>query len=351
MNLKLIDAFLEDDYAKINRDLPKTMALLIQRRAGRSWHKHGSFKDHLFGIYRALTLWGQPNDVAMCGLFHSVYSNEYVDLALFDPIEGRSVLADFLNPQLEQMIHLFCNIPRTEFVKQLLQPNCNPTEGMLLRGKDNVKTELTPLQVAQFLIITIADLIEHWHSWPEDTMAKYPLTVSIPMQAAWTASLWPRPLRPRSSAMALASQLGRHLPALEQKIPPIFNKCSMTLSAQDESVAMGLYWQVVNLNIPTISPEHAKNLLLQSIALNPFVAEPRLLLAQILYVDGMFEQGLLHARAGLQLICDWGMSWDKRVTWGGWIHWARLLCQKGEQAYWPNTLSDHNNLGLINQDS
>ncbi|MCH3700033.1 tetratricopeptide repeat protein, partial [Campylobacter coli] len=77
-------ALLADHYAAVDADLPVLLDLLFARSAGEDWHKAGTFKHHLLGVYRTLTLWNQPREVRLLGLFHSVYGNEYVDLTLFD---------------------------------------------------------------------------------------------------------------------------------------------------------------------------------------------------------------------------------------------------------------------------
>jgi hypothetical protein len=345
---RLVDAFLEDQHADIDADLPAFMQLMAERRAGRSWHKHGSFKDHLYSTYRMLTLWGQPRDACLCGLLHSVYSNEYVDLALFDPVEGRDVLREKLGREQEAMIHLFCEMPRNVFVTELARPGAaTPRDGMALRDGAGAVTQLTREQVAKYLVITVADLVEQWYSWQEDTMSGYPYTGQVESAPAWAATLWPGPFRPGSSSLSLASRLARHLPALGLPVPPIFDECTAVLAEADEAAAAALYWQAMNADVPLVSPAVARSLLEQSIRLNPWVGEPRLLLAQIALLEKDFDAAATHAEAGLRLLRGWGVQWDKRVTWSGWMIWARLLRQNARERKWPATLRLHNNLGLV----
>ena len=68
-------ALLADHYAAVDADLPALLDLLFARSAGEDWHKAGTFKHHLLGVYRTLTLWNQPREVRLLGLFHSVYGN------------------------------------------------------------------------------------------------------------------------------------------------------------------------------------------------------------------------------------------------------------------------------------
>lgn len=342
-----IDAWLADDHPAIDPEYATLLALLNRCRAGQSWHKHGTFRDHLTAVYRMLKLWGQDRETCLCGLFHSVYSNEYVDLALFDPRHGRNVLAGQLGAEVEATVHLFCAMPRTAFVNALLERDSIPAQGLVLTRADGETFALTRRQTAVFLVVTIADLVEQWYSWQEDTMAGYPDTGRVPAAPLWSVTLWPGPFRPGSSALHLASRLARHMPALDLPVPPIFSACSQTLSSADEATASALYWQVTSQSMPLVLPAHARRLTEATIAHNPWVGESYLLLAQLHLMAEEFDAAYLAARHGLTLLCEWGVPWDKRVSWQGWIVWGRLLTQRAERREWPSTLRDFNNLGLV----
>lgn len=344
---RLVDAFLADDYLAIDPHLPEVMRLLNERRAGQSWHKHGTFKDHLVGTFRMLKLWGQSGETAYCGLFHSVYSNEYVDLALFDPARERYVLRDLLGAPTEELIYRFCTIPRTAFMHDVLARERIPAEGLRLTDPAGNVHALDRRETGIYLVVTMADLLEQWYSWQEDTMSGYPEFGSVDAQAMWSATLWPGQFRPGSSALSLVSRLARHLPGLDVPTPPVFAGCTGLLSQDDEAAAGALYWQVATQSIPLVSPVHARRILERAVALNPYVAEPRLLLAQIALLQDDFEAAERHAAAGAELIAGWGIQWDKRIPWEGWTVWARLLVSRARQRVWPRTLSTHNNLGLV----
>jgi hypothetical protein len=84
--------FLREDYEAVDPNLPALLRVLRDRGAGECSHKHGTFYEHLLHVYRMLKLWDAPNPVALCGLFHSAYSNSYVNLAIFEPnVERRKV--------------------------------------------------------------------------------------------------------------------------------------------------------------------------------------------------------------------------------------------------------------------
>ena len=57
----------------------------------------------------ALCQWGQDDTVCSCGLFHSAYSNSYVNVAIFKAEEdGRPRLRELVGQQAEELIHFFC---------------------------------------------------------------------------------------------------------------------------------------------------------------------------------------------------------------------------------------------------
>jgi hypothetical protein len=344
---RLVDAFLADDYPAIDPHLPEVMRLLNERRAGQSWHKHGTFKDHLAATFRMLKLWGQSSETAYCGLFHSVYSSEYVDLALFDPVHERYVLRDLLGAQTEELIYRFCTMPRTAFMRDVLARERIPADGLRLTDPSGTVHGLDRRETGIYLVVTMADVLEQWYSWQEDTMSSYPELGPVDAKTMWSATLWPGQFRPGSSALSLISRLARLLPDLDLPTPPVFARCTGTLMPEDEAAASALYWQVATQSTPHVSPAHARRILERAVALNPFVAEPRLLLAQIALLQDDFETAERQAEVGAELIAGWGIQWDKRIPWEGWTVWARLLGSRARQRVWPRTLHEHNNLGLV----
>ncbi|KAG2306319.1 hypothetical protein Bca4012_084649 [Brassica carinata] len=114
--LELARPFLRGELEKINPKLPSLIAVLRTVGAGECWHKHGSFLHHLIDVYKILKLWKAPESVCLCGLFHSAYSNSYVNLAIFDPSTGRDVVRGHVGEDAESLIHLFCVIPRQTLI-------------------------------------------------------------------------------------------------------------------------------------------------------------------------------------------------------------------------------------------
>src|SRR5690606_24928913 len=248
-------------------------------------HKAGTFKHHLLGVYRSLALWDQPREVRLLGLFHSVYGNEYVNLTLFDRDRERQVLRTALGDEAESWANLFCAMPRTQFVQAILDGRGAGTDGLILHGNDEQVFHLTPRQVAAFIVVTVADVGEQWHSWQDEIFAGYPYQQKRELDSNWAASLWPGPLKPPSNILHMLSRLLHVLHALPADtgipIPPAFDHGKAILSAKNEAAPAALYWQVVTRMHPLTESGTATQLLESAVEHNPWVGEPRLLLAQL----------------------------------------------------------------------
>ena len=76
-----VSALLEGRHTVFDADLPTFLERLRERRADHCWHKHSTFKQHLHGVWQILALWGRSRDLCRTGLYHSAYSNSYVNRA------------------------------------------------------------------------------------------------------------------------------------------------------------------------------------------------------------------------------------------------------------------------------
>ena len=55
-----------------------------------------------------LATWDQPEALARCGLFHSAYSNSYVNLAIFKAGQDRELVKEDCGVEAEELIYKFC---------------------------------------------------------------------------------------------------------------------------------------------------------------------------------------------------------------------------------------------------
>ena len=138
-------------------------------------------------------------------------------------------------------------------------------------------------------------------------------------------------------------------PAWGVPVPPVFAGGTALLTAEDEAAASALYWQAVNRGLPLTTPAPTVAALQEAIGRNPWVGEPRLMLAQIALGQADWAMAEREAAAGLTLLAQWGTPWDKRIAWSGWVSWARILLQSAQRRHWPETLEGLNALGLVTE--
>ncbi|XP_037449153.1 uncharacterized protein LOC119318672 [Triticum dicoccoides] len=391
--------------------LPALTAVLRAAGAGECWHKHGTFLAHLLEVYRILRLWAAPDAVARCGLYHSAYSNSYVNLAIFEPDVGRGRVAAVVGDEAERLVHLFCVVPRQqlvhddllfhyddgELVADLVRSEESildarrgvfdedepwrrkiqrllPAEGITVKhirtGED---VALSRRVAATFLMMTMADFSDQLFDWQDRLFNNTNGRLEY-RGNTWT-SLWPGTGKPGLWTTSI-SRMGvlYNLIVREEEIyiahrvhttgkkgddsatrdedialviPPVFDGCTKVLDADDQKAARDLYWKAVCSDEEVTDRSKVEELLRQSVAKNPFVGEPRLVLAQMCLNAEMYEEAQEQAEEGLKLLLEWGSSWDKRMPWEGWVSWGRAMLTKAKEKDWPRTSFGILSLGLV----
>uniref|UniRef100_A0A5B6YKL3 DUF6817 domain-containing protein n=1 Tax=Davidia involucrata TaxID=16924 RepID=A0A5B6YKL3_DAVIN len=397
--------FLRGELESVDKNLPRLVSVLRSVGAGECWHKHGSFLDHLVDMYRILKLWKAQDSVSLCGLFHSAYSNSYVNLAIFHPSTGRDTVRAHVGDAAERLIHLFCVVPRhplihddllfhytdSELVQHLHlseislkkknqedQEGCwiwrkklqslLPADGITVKHiKTGEDVHVSRRIVAVFLLMTMADFSDQLFGFQDvlfDNNSDGRLEFSGNNVAA---ALWPGDGKPglwmnsisRMGALYTLivreeeifmeerkeSIIGRD-EDIELVMPPVFEKCTRVLDAREQIVARDLYWEAV-CDVSKIGLERAEEVLLMCVEKNPFVGEPHVVLSQLYLSKGRFEEAHREAEKGLTLLLEWGSPWDKRMSWQGWIAWTRVLLMKAKERSWPQTSWGILNLGLV----
>ena len=342
-------ALLDDEWIAHDADLAPVLPTVLARNVGQDWHKAGTFRHHLVGVARSLTLWQQPRDVRLLGLLHSVYGNAFVDLVKFDPASERARLRDLVGESAEHLVYLFCTQSRTQFVQRVLG-GALEADGSLVLDKDGQRHLLTPYEVAAFIIVSMADTIEQWFSWQDDIFSTFPQVPQRSQKAHWMASLWPGPMRPSGRMLSQIASLGLALqhPALKQQLPmpPVFAGCTQGLAPSADAAAASLYWSVIQQDQPLTDLDVATGVLEQAVQLNPWVAEPQMVLAQLYLSAGRDADAKAAADSALQIFSEWGNAWDKRVQWDAWVAWTRILQQHAQNGNWPERLDKLNNVAL-----
>ncbi|ERN10243.1 uncharacterized protein LOC18438415 [Amborella trichopoda] len=388
--------FIRGELELIDPDLPRLIAVLRSSGASECWHKHGDFLHHLVSIFRILSLWKSPHPLALCGLFHSAYSNSYVNLAIFPPETSRPYVQSLIGPQAEDLVHMFCVVPRQSLIHDDLLFHFSDTEleSAFMREevpeslRDKIQRLVPPYGVtvkhirtgqdlvvprrlvASFLLMTIADFSDQLFGFQDELFENS--NGRLEFSGNNITTLWPGDGKPglwvnSLSRMAVLYRLlvreeerresengfanggsKRGYEEIELVVPPVFENCTMVLSCQDEREARDLYWEVVcGGGGGKIGLERQRELLVRCIEKNPFVGEPHVLLAQIYVMQGRYEEGEREGERGLKLMLEWGSNWDKRVSWEGWVAWNRVLIMKAKERSWPQTSWGILNLGLV----
>ncbi|KAF2312313.1 hypothetical protein GH714_034172 [Hevea brasiliensis] len=318
--------FLRGELESIDVNLPSLVAVLRSVGAGECWHKHGSFLDHLLDIYRILKIWNAPDSVCLCGLFHSAYSNSYVNLAIFDPNTGRDVVRSHVGEAAERLIHLFCIVPRQPLIH----------DDLLFKYSDNELVQ--HLKLSEISLKNAKDKDGKPGLWINSTSRMGALYTLIRREEEIF-------IHERKRAGGVGVDQVRD-EDIELVVPPVFDECTKILDAREQIMARDLYWEAV-CDMPKIGIDRAEELLLRCVEKNPFVGEPRVALGQVYLTKGRFEEAEKEAERGLTLMLEWGSPWDKRMSWEGWIAWARVLLMKAKEKSWPQTSWGILNLGLV----
>ena len=107
-------------------------------------------------------------------------------------------------------------------------------------------------------------------------------------------------------------------------VPPVFDNCQALISREDETTARDAYWDVV-MHEKTMTIAQQEERLATVIRLNPFIAEPHLLRAQLAFRAGDYRRSQIEARASTEKFFVMGTAWDKRIRFQTWVAQARML--------------------------
>eukprot|EP00966_Prymnesium_polylepis_P172169 3981039-Prymnesium_polylepis.1 len=128
-----VEAILRSNYRELDPQAPDMLTRLHTSDAALIWHKHSSFVEHLRGVWLMLVAWEQPQAWCRLGLCHSVYSNSFVSMNLFDPKRDRDLLAELVGDEAEGLIYKFCTIDRQRLEETVLEEATIRAEGYTLR--------------------------------------------------------------------------------------------------------------------------------------------------------------------------------------------------------------------------
>ncbi|TVU39272.1 hypothetical protein EJB05_12683, partial [Eragrostis curvula] len=391
--------FLRDELGEAESSL---VSVLRSAGAGEHYHKHGTFLEHLVHVHRVLRLWGAPDAVALCALFHSSYSNSYVNLAIFPPDTGRGRVRAVVGAAADRLVHLFCVVPRQQLIHDDLQLRYTDQElrehlaasqasldaaARARRGgsepepcDDGWRRKLRSLVpaggvvakhiqtgepvvlsrrvLAVFVLMIIADSGEHHTDYHDKLFrnqdGRFDFRGDNP-EALWPGTvkpgLWTSTMSRLAAVYNLMARDDHQLLSESEKDDALVGELVIPPKA-----ARDLYWEAIcsDDDHDHDDGENKNNhnkmveaLLRESIAKNPFVGEPHLVLAQVLLNAGRYDEAHAQAERGLQLLLQWGISWDKRMSWEGWVSWARVMRDKAKLRHWLTSKWGIINLGLV----
>ena len=352
----IFNRILAEDYELIDPKTPNCIRALKERGAHRCWHKHSTFLEHLVGVHNILRLWNESETAGRVGLFHSAYSNSYVNLALYDPSTERHIMKDLVGEEAEELVHLFCIIDRQQVVvNTLLKQGFIPMEGLTVPHLKNPgESVFLSADVLRMLVVfTMADLSDQYFYWQDELWGGGGTAGSmvIPgmdfVERHNSKSLWPGISKP-GLWMSYISDLAQVVKTYtgDTPMPPVLDHGTRTLSTQREAMSRDLYWKVVSEEVT--SDEEVIATLQKSTDYNPFAFEPLVLLAQKYLHADRFDEALAVTERAIELEQAWGTCWDKRMSFGAWVAWTRVLYQKAhERKPWPTNSWEVNNLGLV----
>nr|KYP46547.1 hypothetical protein KK1_031838 [Cajanus cajan] len=249
--------FLRGELESIDENLPRLVRVLQSVSAGECWHKHGSFLHHLLDVYRILSLWKAPHAVSLCGLFHSAYSNSYVNLAIFDPSTGREVVREHVSLSNAKEKGMF---DMGERWRKKLQ-DLVPAEGVKVKHiRTGEEVRVSRRVVAVFLMMTMADFCDQLFGFQDELFDN--ANGRLEFSGNNFGALWPGDGKP-GLWLSSISRMGAvySLIAREEEI-----------FIQEKRSAGGL--------------GKVEELLVGSISKNPFVGEPYVVLSQVYLTEG-----------------------------------------------------------------
>lgn len=260
-----------------------------------------SLAEHLWGTLEILQRWSQNSTLCKAGLFHSCYSTDVYRHGMFNPGQRDKVRA-LIGKESEELVFTFCTIDRKDLSKKLNNLKFIPDDGLAIKNfRSGQSEQISKNMIAELIILEMANIADQSTNEGEEP------------------ALW-------LSKIVTLGRIGRPFFVY---IPPVLDNLTYPLTPEDEALSWKHYTKGVALLRDDI--EAAYQELENSIILNPWVGEPRLLfvLAKLLLCD--FENLSVEVQKALGSLQTLGTSWDKRRTWHHWIalgEWLRHMARE-----------------------
>lgn len=251
-------------------------------------HGRGNFFKHLVSVFDILKAWSCEDEVCYGGLLHSVYGTQFYKNNIVDASE-RAKIQSIVGPRSEALAFLFSYMDRRKTFQRAQQ--------LLSIGADGFSVELIRLereeyisrkQIGQLALIEMANIFEQSANACGTPTAKILQIINL-LNIAKTAI---------SDSVLHADH------PLNQ---------SSEMDSASERLALCMYLESFSHGL-----HDAKEMLQEVLRLNPFCAEPSILLSMICADLGELDEalffGLNAKRAYRHLSC----AWDQRIAFSKW---------------------------------
>ena len=133
------------------------------------------------------------------------------------------------------------------------------------------------------------------------------------------------------SWVSAVSRWGSWAKPLVKRVPPVFKRCSIRVSASEEKAAIELY----NAALGKLAKDRkaASAEFLSASKHLRWVGEPAILLGFCALRDLRWGAAFEYARTGMQRLSEWGTSWDKRLTYAEWKGVSLAIMAHAEEAF------------------
>ena len=319
-----IKAILLDNHNELDPSGSIMLTKLQQMEATAAFaHARSTFYEHLKGTFQILSAWNQPSNIVRAGMIHTGYSGDLFQYFLFDSnnLKDRTSLRELIGEEAEELVYYFGTIHRGDLCqfsqavnRQVALPTC-ASQNITVAHRGLTSVQVSPQLAAEILMVTIADYLDQMvdtNGWRDHHQHEEGGT-----------RLYPGNGRPALGFYCFSSVCSAIKPFLKV-VPDIFDFCSTVITVQDEEIARDAYWKVT-VDEADLSTDEQMTLLQQTVDLNPFVGEPHLLLSQIHYRQGNYQQAAIQAQAALKKFYTLASCWDKRRSFAHWVGYSRII--------------------------
>ena len=270
---------------------------LMQLGTARIPHSGRSLYEHLAGVSAILHRWGQPEDVYLAGMFHSIYSTARYKHATL-PMTERSRLRDVIGEGAERLVYLFAALPAARLL------SAAEAGGQLIADE-------------------AVELSCHWDPAATVLVSKTDFAHIVVMHIANHLEQAAKPATGIGFWLSRLSAQVKRLHAFSEALPEVL-KHLPAITVDEERQLNSLYLQGVtclqNGNAAGALPH-----LDRASRVCDVVGEPSIMLAVALLLSGDHEAAVNAAASGRSILRAWGTPWHKHLTFDRWCVLADLV--------------------------